>query len=55
MQHARIYISGQNLFTITGYSGIDPELAGNVKSRGIDNIGIYPHTRLIAVGLELGF
>ena len=55
MQHARIYISGQNLFTITDYSGIDPELAGNVKSRGIDNISIYPHTRLIAVGLELGF
>lgn len=47
---ARIYLSGQNLFTITDYSGFDPEVGTN----GIDN-NIYPVTRTVTVGLNLGF
>ncbi len=40
MQNIRIYMSGQNLFTLTGYSGLDPEstdlidMGGPIHSRG---------------------
>ena len=47
---ARVYLSGQNLFTITDYSGFDPEVGAN----GIDN-NIYPVTRTFTVGLNVGF
>lgn len=47
---ATIYISGQNLFTITNYSGFDPEVGPN----GIDN-NIYPITRTFTLGATLGF
>jgi len=46
---ARFYISAQNLFTITKYSGFDPE----VGTSGIDN-SVYPVTRTISVGFNLG-
>jgi TonB-linked SusC/RagA family outer membrane protein len=51
----RIYVMANNLFTVTKYTGIDPELAGSVTSRGVDNLYAYPHSRLYAVGLNLGF
>ena len=47
---ARIYLSGQNLFTITDYSGFDPEVGPN----GIDN-NSYPVTRNVTVGINVGF
>lgn len=46
----KLYISGQNLFTITDYSGFDPEVGAN----GIDN-NIYPVTRTFTLGATLGF
>lgn len=46
----RVYVSGQNLFTITDYSGFDPEVGPN----GIDN-NIYPITRTFTLGATLGF
>lgn len=55
LEKARIYMSAQNLFTITGYSGIDPEIAGNVRERGLDQISRYLPTRLISFGLDLTF
>lgn len=55
IQNARVYISIQNLFTITGYSGMDPEIAGDVRARGIDNIDRYTPTRLVSFGLDLTF
>jgi len=39
----------QNVFTITRYTGIDPEIFG-----GIDNT-IYPRPRTYTVGIALGF
>jgi len=48
-------VMANNLFTVTKYTGIDPELAGSVTSRGVDNLYAYPHSRLYAVGLNLGF
>lgn len=54
---ARLYVTGQNLFTITGYSGMDPEIGyGNDASwvSGID-LGFYPSPRTFLVGLNLTF
>lgn len=51
----RLYLTAQNLFTITGYSGRDPELAGDITRRGIDFFGSYPNTRLVSIGIEIGF
>jgi TonB-dependent starch-binding outer membrane protein SusC len=51
----RIYVSGQNLVTITKYSGLDPELAsGNLFDNGIDR-GAYPQPKSYLVGLQLSF
>lgn len=47
---ARIYFSGENLFTITNYSGMDPEVGGN----GIDG-GTYPVSRILSIGLNITF
>lgn len=47
---ARLYVTGQNLFTFTKYSGFDPEVAVN----GID-FGVYPVTRTISLGVNLTF
>lgn len=46
---ARLYVSGQNLFTVTKYNGFDPEVGTN----GIDN-NVYPVTRTINIGINLG-
>lgn len=46
----RIYASAQNLFTITNYSGLDPE----VSNRGIDG-GQYPVSRVFTLGLNVSF
>ncbi len=52
-------VSGQNLFLITKYSGLDPEVSvdkniNGVPSRGFDYAG-YPKARTISLGLNLGF
>ncbi|MEO6850680.1 MAG: SusC/RagA family TonB-linked outer membrane protein, partial [Mucilaginibacter sp.] len=50
----RLYISSQNLFTITSYTGLDPEIGtqgGNATQNGIDN-GAYPSSRFLTVGLS---
>lgn len=52
---ARIYLSGQNLFTLSSYSGIDPEVGQSQSlSRGID-YGIYPQSRVITGGINITF
>jgi TonB-linked SusC/RagA family outer membrane protein len=57
LSNARIYVSGQNLFTLTGYSGYTPELvnsSGSVIASGID-LGVYPPMRVLTVGADLTF
>lgn len=49
LNSARLYLSGQNLFTLSNYSGFDPEVGTN----GIDN-NVYPVTRTVTVGINLG-
>lgn len=53
---ARIYASGQNLATITGYSGNDPDFVQDTGlGPGIDSRGAYPSTRSFLIGLNVGF
>ncbi|MBK0377962.1 TonB-dependent receptor [Mucilaginibacter segetis] len=47
VQRARVFLSSNNLATITGYKGYDPEISG-----GID-MGIYPQARTFMVGLDV--
>lgn len=49
----RLFVTGENLFTITNYSGIDPEVV-NVHS-GIDNGQEYPLARKWTIGLTVNF
>ena len=61
---ARVYVQAENLFTITGYTGIDPALpagsafgaAGDIRDqvRGIDQ-GAYPSNRTITIGITTTF
>ncbi|HEY4323078.1 MAG TPA: TonB-dependent receptor [Mucilaginibacter sp.] len=51
----RLYVSSQNLFTITSYKGLDPEIGtqgGNATQNGIDN-GAYPSSRFFTIGLNV--
>jgi hypothetical protein len=55
----RVSLSGQNLFLITNYSGLDPEVntdkqRDNVPSRGIDYTS-YPKARTFTLGLNASF
>ncbi|WP_338358527.1 TonB-dependent receptor [Yeosuana marina] len=55
MAGLRIYLSGQNLLTITNYSGLDPDVQGNgILERGVDN-GNWPASRIFSVGLNVEF
>jgi iron complex outermembrane receptor protein len=51
----RVYVSGNNLFTITGYRGIDPEINIGGLTPGIDSKNFYPKTRSIIIGANLVF
>lgn len=55
----RLYVTGQNLFTITNYTGYDPEVVGangngDFLSRGFDN-GNFPSLRSGIMGIQIGF
>ncbi|MCC8199551.1 MAG: TonB-dependent receptor [Tannerellaceae bacterium] len=53
----RIYVAAQNLFTITGYSGLDPEIGevnNNPLYTGVD-MGFYPQARTYMFGLNMKF
>jgi hypothetical protein len=70
MNSVRLYISAQNLLTLTRYSGYDPELGGNAdvtsadaisadgvkafRDRGVDR-NIYPTAKTILMGVQFNF
>jgi iron complex outermembrane receptor protein len=53
---ARVYVSGDNLLLLTGYSGLDPEVHQQV---GLATVGIdylsYPRPRTLTAGMQLAF
>jgi|AGTN01.1.fsa_nt_gi TonB-linked outer membrane protein, SusC/RagA family/TonB-dependent outer membrane receptor, SusC/RagA subfamily, signature region len=57
MQQLKIYVTAQNLFTFTGYSGMDPEVgygSGYSVGSGID-LGYYPSARTFMFGTNIKF
>ena len=55
VKSARIYVSGQNLFCITGYSGLDPEVSNYFLTPGVDSRDKYPTVRSWTIGLNINF
>ena len=54
VQNLRLYLTGQNLFTITAYSGADPEVnISSVWDPGIDYVSFYPSVRNFMFGLTI--
>ena len=59
LSQARLYVTAQNLLTITGYKGSDPEIGsdggtGDAWASGID-LGFYPSPRTYLVGVNIKF
>jgi hypothetical protein len=55
LQSLRLFLSAENLITLTGYNGFDPEVAsGGYTSIGIDR-GVYPQARTISIGANITF
>lgn len=70
IRSARLFVMGNNLFVITKYSGLDPEIGSSssnqqqagfvgggvgVTTRGLDAVSQYPHTRIYSAGLDINF
>jgi len=56
LNESRIYVSGQNLVTFTKYKGLDPDVVGaNVNLEPGVDVGNYPSSRIISIGLNIGF
>ena len=57
-QQLRFYVQAQNLYTFTGYTGLDPEVGnsagGNGWASGVD-LGLYPPSRTYLVGASIKF
>jgi iron complex outermembrane receptor protein len=51
----RVYVTANNLFTITKYSGIDPEINQGGVAPGIDYNNFYPKTRTFLFGVNVSF
>ncbi len=54
MERCRVYVSAENLFTITSYDGVDPEFSRGVLNAGVDKL-IFPFTRSFTVGAQISF
>lgn len=66
IERLRLYISGENLFVLTKYTGVDPEIKieewnseegkmDALKNPGIDRFDVYPKARTVTFGLNLSF
>lgn len=57
--NARIFVSAQNLFTITNYSGTDPEVNSEISRTGVAPLGVdylsYPKARTFSMGINVSF
>ncbi len=51
----RLYVSGQNLFCLTGYEGVDPEVSMTGITPGIESISYYPSTATWTFGANIKF
>lgn len=53
ISNIRVYLTGNNLFVITGYKGIDPEINQGGQSPGVDYNNFYPKTRTFLLGVNV--
>ncbi len=51
----RVYVTGQNLFTITNYTGLDPEVNMGGLDPGVEGREYYPKSRIFSLGVNLSF
>jgi len=59
----RIFVMANNVLTITGYKGLDPELgsaftangAVDPRTQGIDAVSNYPQARIYSAGVDVSF
>ncbi|MBK5262494.1 MAG: hypothetical protein JJE17_07990, partial [Peptostreptococcaceae bacterium] len=51
----RVYLTGQNLFTITNYTGLDPEVDMSGLAPGLEGRDYYPKARTVSMGVNLSF
>lgn len=55
IEKLRVYVTGQNLFTITNYTGLDPEVDMSGLDPGVEGREYYPKSRTISVGVNVSF
>ncbi len=59
VSRARAYLTAQNLFCITGYSGLDPEVNTDTSGKGSSVLGVdylsYPRSRTFIFGINVTF
>ena len=55
IQNLRVFMNAENLFTITDYSGVDPEIPARRFGNGTTGPAVYPSVRKYMFGLNLTF
>ncbi|MBO4572118.1 MAG: SusC/RagA family TonB-linked outer membrane protein [Bacteroidales bacterium] len=55
LHSARVFVSGQNLYCLTGYKGVDPEVSLSGLTPGIESTSYYPRTMTFSLGVNLTF
>lgn len=55
IKRLRLYVTSNNVYTFTNYSGLDPETSYNGTEFGLDQYDVYPKTRTFTFGLDLKF
>ena len=55
VEKLRCYFTVRNVCTLTGYSGLDPEVNVNGLAPGFEGMSQYPRTRSFILGIEIGF
>lgn len=53
VKNIRVYFTSNNLLTITGYTGVDPEISPSGLSFGLDQYNVYPKTRTFTLGVNV--
>ncbi len=55
ISNLRFYVTGRNILTLTGYSGVDPELQDTGFEAGVDKRDYYPRTQSWSIGVNVSF
>ena len=55
LSHIKLYFAVQNVFCLTGYSGVDPEVSLMGLTPGIESTTYYPRTREFTFGMNIKF